>query len=164
MYELTAENVKQAFGASMFQEQDPRMEELRRIQAADAPLPDYVVLAAGVITNVGFCREQLETQRQNVRDMLSQLPEQFHQGTGDGWSFLQACLRRDGYHWGEHRHIEQLLLLGIALGYCRFLLPRDMWKVMPGGMPYFGIALNGFPAPKPMTDNQIGERLQRAAR
>ena len=32
--------------------------------------------------------------------------------------------------------MEALITLGIAAGLVNFLLPREMWKMMPGGMPY----------------------------
>ena len=37
--------------------------------------------------------------------------------------------------------MEQLLTLGIGLGYAKYLMPREMWKMFPGGMPYFQIDL-----------------------
>jgi hypothetical protein len=36
-----------------------------------------------------------------------------------------------------HQRVEQLVQLGIAVGKIRYLLPRDMWDALPGGMPYF---------------------------
>lgn len=47
------------------------------------------------------------------------------------------CLFRDGEQWGEHRNIEQLLVLGIGTKQAKMLMPRDTWAALPGGMPYF---------------------------
>ena len=58
---------------------------------------------------------------------------------GGGWSFLQACVDKNGNHWGEHSNMEELFCLGIAIGKVESLLPRDMWKVLPGGVPYYVI-------------------------
>lgn len=41
----------------------------------------------------GFDMTKLEEHRQDVKDMLSQLPKTFFPETGGGWSFLQACVR-----------------------------------------------------------------------
>lgn len=40
----------------------------------------------------GFDMTKLEEHRQDVKDMLSQLPKTFFHETGGGWSFLQACV------------------------------------------------------------------------
>ena len=70
--------------------------------------------------------------------MLGELPDEFHQVGGGGWSFLNACNNRHGELWtGEHRIMELLVMLGIGIGRVRFVMPRDLWSEMPGGMPYF---------------------------
>lgn len=33
--------------------------------------------------------------------------------------------------------VEQLVQLGIALGKVKYCLPREAWKNLPGGVPYF---------------------------
>ena len=44
---------------------------------------------------------------------------------------------RDEHQWtGEHRVMEQLFVLGIGIGHVRYCFPRDMWKSLPGSMPY----------------------------
>lgn len=69
--------------------------------------------------------------------MLDKLPEQFHEATGGGWSFLNACNDRHGNQWtGLHQRMEQLFQLGIALGRVSYCLPREFWSAMPGGVPY----------------------------
>jgi hypothetical protein len=37
--------------------------------------------------------------------------------------------------------MEQLFTLGIALGLAQWQLPRDMWDIFPGGMPYVSVNL-----------------------
>jgi hypothetical protein len=71
--------------------------------------------------------------------MLAELPDPFHDADiGGGGSFLQACNRQDGVQWTtEHRVMEQLFLLGIATGFVICQLPRWVWPVLPGGMPYY---------------------------
>jgi hypothetical protein len=51
---------------------------------------------------------------------------------------------RRGYQWGEHASMESLICLGIAAGFVRYCLPRDLWTSLPGGLPYFVVL-----APKP---------------
>jgi len=66
------------------------------------------------------------------------LPDEFHTGKGGGWSFLDACNDRNGAQWTSlHRTMDQLVCLGHAIGAVSFCLPREMWKILPGGMPYF---------------------------
>lgn len=90
------------------------------------------VIAEGVTCKVGFHPGRLEVHRGEVQGFLNALPPLFT----DGWSFLNACVTRDGDQWGEHRNVEQLLQLGIALKLASWCAPREMWRILPGGMPY----------------------------
>jgi hypothetical protein len=119
---LTAENVNQVFQDCLFGEGDDTTNH---------------VPAPGVMITVGFNPDKLFANTENVRTLLSQLPDEFGRTTGGGWSFLQACMTKAGEHWGEHANIDQLLCLGLATGQVEYLMPRDMWAMFPGGMPYF---------------------------
>jgi hypothetical protein len=37
--------------------------------------------------------------------------------------------------------MEMLFCLGIGMGLAKWLLPKNMWSALPGGMPYVGITL-----------------------
>lgn len=92
----------------------------------------------GILNKFGFHPERLESHRTEIEEMLMQLPDEFKQSIGGGWSFLQACMDRDGNQWtGLHRRMDQLFSLGIALGKVKNQLPRELWEALPGGMPYF---------------------------
>lgn len=79
-----------------------------------------------------------------IARILAQLPDAFFPkevpGGGGGHSFLAACEDRDGRHWGEHMHIDGLLALGLAANMVHFCAPRDIWSILPGGMPYFVVS------------------------
>jgi hypothetical protein len=100
---------------------------------------DGAMIGRGIIHDYAFHPVRLEAHREEVAAMLADLPDEFHQSKGGGWSFLNACMDRDGNHWAEHHTIEQLLALGGALGMAKILMPREMWKICPGGMPYFSV-------------------------
>ena len=126
---LTSKNVETIFIDCLFNK-----DELK-----DGNPPEDAVMVEGVINKFGFHPKRLESHWQEIRKLLMELPENFQSGKGGGWSFLNACMDKDGHQWGEHRNIEQLLALGIATKQVKIQLPRDMWKVLPGGMPYFCI-------------------------
>jgi hypothetical protein len=95
------------------------------------------VIAEGILTKAGFHPDRLEQHRDEVTSWLRMLPIEFQSDGGGGWSFLNACDDRNGVQWtGEHRRMDQLFILGIGLGIARWLLPRNMWSALPGGMPY----------------------------
>lgn len=72
--------------------------------------------------------------------LLMELPEEFRADKGGGWSFLNACQDRHGNQWtGLHATMEKLLMLGLASKQATILMPREMWDVLPGGMPYFAV-------------------------
>ena len=39
----------------------------------------------------------------------------------------------------QHQMQDKLVCLGRAIGAVEFVMPRDLWKVFPGGMPYIVI-------------------------
>ena len=74
-----------------------------------------------------------------IISFLKQLPDEFQLSKGGGWSFLNACIDKEGNQWGEHKHIEWLIALPNALDLIHFSLPKEMWVLLPGKMPYFVI-------------------------
>ncbi len=123
---LNAKNVNEVFTKCLFK---------------DGENTDNKVIAEGIMNNFGFNPERLEENKQNILDMLSGLPDPFRKSIGGGWSFLQACVDRNDIHWAEHSTIEQLLALGIATKQASILVPREMWAMFPGGMPYFQVEI-----------------------
>ena len=80
----------------------------------------------------------IREHKQEIYEMLSQLPDEFHEDKGGGYSFLMACQNNKGEQWtGFHIYMEKLMMLGIAAGYVKYCLPREMWQALPGSVPYF---------------------------
>ena len=90
----------------------------------------------GLVNNFGFHPERLKGHKEEIKTLLMELPETFHQSGGGGWSFLNACNDKNNRQWGEHINMEMLFVLGIGVGLAKWQMPRDMWSVLPGGMPY----------------------------
>jgi hypothetical protein len=124
--DLTAENVRTVFDDCLFKD-----EEVVNGKPVIEPIK-----AEGIMATFGFHPARLESHKQEVKEMLSQLPDPFMKSKGGGWTFLNACMTKNGTQWGEHNTMEQLFVLGIALKICSFALPRKMWDILPGGMPY----------------------------
>lgn len=96
------------------------------------------IKAEGIVHTVGFHPGRLESHRAEIEAMLDELPEQFKQSGGGGWSFLNACNDKHGNQWtGLHLHMEQLFQLGIGIGKVQCQMPREMWLLLPGGVPYY---------------------------
>jgi len=123
--ELTNENVENVFMDCLFK---------------DGENTDEHIKAEGITSVVGFHPERLESCRENVKSMLDCLPSDFHQNEGGGMSFLNACNDKNGKQWTDfHQRMEQLFQLGIALDLAKYLMPKEMWRALPGGMPYIVI-------------------------
>lgn len=94
--------------------------------------------AEGITTNVGFHPDRLKQHHLEIVELLQELPSEFQEKHGGGWSFLNACEDKNGNLWtGLHSIMEQLFLLGIAIGQVKCLMPRQMWNALPGGVPYY---------------------------
>lgn len=121
--DLTSENVTNIFMDSLFK------------AGENTSNP---AIAEGITSKFGFHRKRLQSHADNIANMLSQLPEEFQKKSGGGMSFLNACNNANGEQWtGFHKVMEQLFALGLATGKAKCLMPRDMWAVLPGGMPYY---------------------------
>ena len=105
----------------------------------DGQPPADTVLVDGVVRKYGLHPQRLESHRAEVETWLAALPREFRAKEGGGWSFLKACMDEDGNQWGEHVNMEQLFVLGMGLRPAKCLLPREMWSVLPGGMPYYSV-------------------------
>ena len=124
--ELTAENVSRIFKDCLSSEKKGK----------------DVVLVPSVVENVEFAFDtnKLTLYKSEILSMIGELSEHFHERSGGGWSFLQLCMKRNGTQWtGLHAVMDQLLCLGIGIKTMKYLLPRQMWHVLPGGMPYVAI-------------------------
>lgn len=123
--ELTAQNVENVFKACLFKEN----ENIENSTIVD-----------GITTKCSFNSKHIEENKSNIENMLAQLPDEFKKQNGGGWSFLNLCNNNKGEQWtGFHFRMEQLICLGMAIKKVKYLMPREMWNMLPGGMPYLVI-------------------------
>lgn len=99
-----------------------------------------VVAVEGVLHKHAFLREQLDGHRETIVGWLRQMPDEFHESRGSGWSFMNACNTKDGEQWtGLHQRMDQLFAMGQGLGVVKCAVPRKMWFVFPDSMPYYTV-------------------------
>jgi hypothetical protein len=98
----------------------------------------HATIVEGITSKFGFNPRRLEKHRAEIGSIVEKLPDVFWEGRGGGSSFLNACVDRHGHHWGEQRNVEQLMVLGIAIGKIEHC-PREMWSLLPGEMPYITV-------------------------
>jgi hypothetical protein len=132
MKELTRENVEEIFEKCLFKEDE----------VVDGKPIINPLIGHGIIQDVDFHPDRLHSYETKIKEMLSQLPESFMKSKGGGMSFLNACETKDGHQWGEHRNMEQLFVLGNACGIVTYPMPKNMWNILPGGMPYITVIDN----------------------
>lgn len=119
---LTAENVTNVFMACLFKDGEPT---------------ETYKTGEGVKTKAGFHPERLKDAEPDIISMLSELPNEFKKTGGGGWSFLNMCQDKNGNQWADfHKTMDELVILGNAIEKVKFQLPKEMWDVLPGGMPY----------------------------
>lgn len=112
------------------------------IDIGGQPIPPFKEVA-GIVQSFGFHAERLKSHEAEVVAMFDTLPIEFlskKDGGGDGWTFLQLCMTRDGHQWGEHRNCEQLVALALGLDHAWYPFGRDTWGSLPGGVPYIAFS------------------------
>lgn len=122
---LTAEKVHTTFMNCLFNEGEPT---------------DNHKIGQGVMMKVRFNPERLKESEPAIIEMLNDLPDDFKKTGGGGMSFLNMCNDKDGNQWADlHKTMDELVALGNATGKLSFLMPKEMWDVLHGGMPYLVI-------------------------
>jgi len=96
------------------------------------------VTIKGIILSATFSVANLNAVKEDIVELIMQLPEGAFKGSKDnGLSFLTLCHDKDEEQWTSfHACVERLMMLAMCIQRCVFLMPRNMWKVLPGGLPY----------------------------
>ena len=90
----------------------------------------------GIVNSFTFDQQMLVKEKHHIEELLEDLPAVFKEGC----SFMEMYTNRDGEQWtGVIKPLEELLALGIAVGKISFLVPREQWWSLSGGMPYIVI-------------------------
>jgi len=96
---------------------------------------EQVATVEGVRGQQRFSRERLAQNKATISAMIDRLPEAF--SAESGASFMNGCVDRDGNQWtGLQPIVEQLFMLGMAIGRVEYVFPRESWPQLPGGMPF----------------------------
>jgi len=136
--ELTSQAVQNVLEYVLFKTEEEGVDACLTIVKDDTDRKGAVIVE-GIMSNFGFHPKRLEEKKAEIIALLNELPDSFHEGKGGGMSFLNACNDKTGRQWGEHRSMELLFVLGMAIGKVKLCLPRKMWTVLPGGMPYYAV-------------------------
>tara|TARA_B100000745_G_scaffold300141_1_gene252946 strand:- start:1619 stop:2044 length:426 start_codon:yes stop_codon:yes gene_type:complete len=131
--ELTVENVKTLMRACLYQDGD------KGFNGRDVPSDAIVV--CGITRTFGFNPTRVREQTRNILNILENVSDKFLTTGGGGASFLELPFDKDGKHWGEHINAEELYALSAAIGVGSFALDKDMWHILPGGVPYIQIRM-----------------------
>lgn len=83
-----------------------------------------------------FIPDKISEHRQEIHDILGNLRDEFFESKGGGYSFMALPFTKDDEQWGEQTNGDQLMALGLASGYMQYLFGAEMWRALPGGVPY----------------------------
>lgn len=97
------------------------------------------ICVKGITTSIGFDPQKIAIYKSEIVELLNELPDEFKHEIGGGCSFLMACEDKHGNHWGEHKNMEELFMLGMACKRINCVFPREIWSMLPGGVPYYEI-------------------------
>lgn len=123
--QLTGENVKEVFSHCLFELEEDT---------------SNAVMVDGITGRFGLHPTRLNEKKIEIQQLIDQLPVIFIQSNGGGNSFMNMVNDRGGNQWTDyHRDAEMLLVLGVAVGMIEYCAPKELWPMLPGGMPYFYI-------------------------
>ena len=94
------------------------------------------ISASGLTISVDFHPERIEKYSDEIHNILLNLPKEFQEDEGGGYTFLNMVLDKENNHCMEQSTAQELLLLSMGSGWADNLLPREVWSALPGGVPY----------------------------
>ena len=96
-----------------------------------------IVVVQTAMQYLAFNKARLENHRAAVVDMIREIPNEFIDTVGGGWSLINLPLRKDGVQWGEQWNADLFFGIAKGLGLAGFCIDdREMWVNLPGGLPY----------------------------
>lgn len=98
--------------------------------------PKPCIFVEGLQQVFAFDPQKIEMHLTEIKEMLDDLDPEFHEENGGGMSFLKMPFTKDDKQWGEQFSARELMELSIAMGYMQYLMPREFWAALPGGVPY----------------------------
>lgn len=111
-------------------------EEVDACRAEGLDVPQDAVVVEGIMRTFGFHPGRLEAARPRVKAWIKEMDPAFLTSGGGGSTFLNLCVLADGTHWADQPTCEAFIVLAFGLKLGSFSLPREMWGVLPGSMPY----------------------------
>lgn len=125
---INAEKVKNIFVDCLY----------RNNEVVANEIPKEAIIVKGITLTVGFNPKRLEPHKEEIENMLNKLNDTYKKG----WSFLNMCFDKNDEQWtGSHKTMEQLMILGMAINKIEYCCDREMWSMLPGGVPYIKIDL-----------------------
>lgn len=114
--ELTAINVESVLVNCLFNEGENSVNHVK---------------GTGIMLTTELHPFRLESNKDNIVSMLSQLPD-----ASEGLPFQELCMTKEGSQWGEHYYIDLLVNLGSAINKLSLDKSRNMF-----GLPYVVIKI-----------------------
>ncbi|MCU0684509.1 MAG: hypothetical protein MUF34_20070 [Polyangiaceae bacterium] len=102
------------------------------IDADGDPTAEAVYVPA-ITATFGLCKSRAVGHQAEIEALLAELTDDL----AEGCSFLVLALDKAGRQWGEHKNMQELVVLGCAVGALELCAPRALWAMLPGGMPYY---------------------------
>ncbi len=89
-------------------------------------------IGEGVTSKCAFSLERLNANREVIGTYIDQLCD-----IEQAPSFMKLYCDSEGNEWtDEHMVVDMLVQMGTASGMLSFLYPPEIWKMLPGGVPF----------------------------
>lgn len=122
-------------------------------------VPVEPIIVPAITLTYGLHPGRVALHEKEIIECISGFNDEFYHNKGGGMSVVQLAVDPEGTHWGEHPDIECLCVLAIASKHGRWLLPRDLWGGLFGGMPYIVFYLDNT-----LVDSEIANALREPSR
>lgn len=121
---IESEKVTETFMSLLFADEE----------ITDNKTPKNTVVVEGLTGSFGLHAGRLQENKKAIVEWIAQLPSKIDEGC----SFLELCNDNQGNQWTSfQRTVEQLMVMGLAVGCVKCCTPRELWSILPGCVPYY---------------------------
>lgn len=128
---ISSQEIRSMFMDSLFKPEE--------LPASGTPDEGTFVRVEGIVGGFGFHPERVKTHAPRLKEIIAELDPNFLVG----WTFLNLPFDKNGNQWGEQPTANEFMCLSMANGLARYQFPREMWEVLPGGVPYVQFTATG---------------------
>ncbi|MGF7535774.1 hypothetical protein AAGG74_19135 [Bacillus mexicanus] len=99
-----------------------------KTEVIDGKVPEDAIVVQGIVNCFALHPLRTRMYKETIKKYLGEISVDLSKGQ----HFLNLCYDKKNYQWGDHRQVEQLVVLSIANNLLEYTLPKEYWGLTKG--------------------------------